>query len=114
MRTVSSSGRVFGEIDTFPGCGVLCVSHGVYKVRNIPGEGKKAHAERLAEMRKLGYQFAMCTVVDTNIAQVKIMERFLWKKLFTFTSDKTGNDVSMWLKALSDEDYLNKRGTNLL
>ena len=58
MRLVDSSGFVFGEIDSLPGCSQIAVSHAVFcapEARNS-SFGKQAHKERLQLLKKLGYE----------------------------------------------------------
>lgn len=116
MRTVDASGFVFGELDSLPGCSQIVVSHSVFSVSPVKGNGsgKKAHAERLAYMRSLGWDYALCTVNSENKAQLAILKRFQWKHLDSFTSDKTGHLVYLYGKALYTEDYIATRGTTLL
>ncbi len=114
MRIVNSTGRVFGELDSLPGCSQVVVSHAVFKTGILPGEGKAAHAERLAQMRALGWDYALCTVNIENKAQLAIMKRFQWKRLDGFTSDKTGNAIDLYGKQLWHEDYLISRASTLL
>jgi len=116
MRTVDSSGFIFGELDSLPGCSQIVVSHAVFSVSPFKGQGagKKAHAERLAHMRSLGWDYALCTVNMENKAQLAILNRFNWKNLDTFHSDKTGNYVGVFGKKLIEEDMIFSRGKTLL
>jgi hypothetical protein len=116
MRTVDASGWVFGELDSLPGCSQIVVSHSVFSVSPFKnnGSGKKAHADRLAHMRQLGWDYALCTVDLENKAQMAIMKRFKWKKLDSFNSAKTGHIVGLFGKQLYEEDYIQTRGSTLL
>lgn len=116
MRTVDSSGFIFGELDSLPGCSQVVVSHAVFSVSPFKGNGsgKNAHAERLAYMRSLGWDYAICTVNMENTAQLSILKRFNWRQLDIFTSDKTKNRVGIFGKYLYEEDYIATRGTTLL
>ena len=115
MRAVDATGFVFGELDSLPGCSQVVVSHAVYaNPEAAPGAGKKAHAERLAYMRKLGWDYALCTVDSSNGKQVSIMKRFLWQCLDSFKSTKTGHIVSIYGRNLISEDSPNTNGSTLL
>lgn len=114
MRYVDSSGFVFGEVDSLPGCSQVAVSHSVFSVSKLPRAGSKAHAERLAYLRSLGYDYVLCIVNSTNAKQLSILKRFQWKPLDTFTSDKTGHFVCLYGKALYTEDFIATRGSTLL
>ena len=102
MRTVDSTGFVFGEIDSLPGCSQIAVSHAVFcnpTARNC-GFGNQAHKERLALMKKLGYDFAVCTVDLSNKYQISILEEHDWDLLAEFDSSKTGHEVGIYGKQL--------------
>jgi len=116
MRTVDSTGFIFGELDSLPGCSQIVVSHAVFSVSPYKGQGsgKSAHAERLAYMRSLGWDYALCTVNMENKAQLAILNRFNWKQLDVFHSDKTGNDVGVFGKHLREEDMIYSRGETLM
>lgn len=114
MRQVDASGFVFGEIDSLPGCSQIAVSHAVFSVSPHQGAGKKAHAERLAFLRSIGYDYALCTVDQENHRQLAILERFKWKCLDCFKSSKTTHMVGVYGKQLRDEDYIATRGETLL
>ena len=95
------------ELTPLPGCGQVVVSHAafIYEERRGKGAGKRAHARRLSVMAKLGYDFAICTVVKGNEAQEKILIGAGWRELALFDSSYTGNTVVVYGR------YIN-RGSN--
>lgn len=101
MRIVDSSGWVFGELDSLPGCSQVVVSHAVFNrgPRGF-GHGSKAHSERLKLMYKLGYDYALCTVRADNLPQNQIMKKFGWHRLTLFTSEKTKSLIYIYGKPL--------------
>lgn len=110
MRTVDSSGFIFGELDSLPGCTAVCVSHAVFGAKHRPkGLGSSAHKERIRLMRSLGYEYALCTVNMANEVQRHILDSNGWKQLDTFENDKTGNYVGLFGKNLSEENYIASR-----
>jgi L-amino acid N-acyltransferase YncA len=100
MRTRNNG--VVGELDTLPGCTQVVVSHSVFvhKDQRGRGLGKEANANRLVEMRGLGYDYALCTVDKTNVAQLKILEGNGWTRLDSFKSSKTDHTVAIYGKEL--------------
>jgi RimJ/RimL family protein N-acetyltransferase len=93
---------VIGEIDNLPGCAQIAVSHGVFVLPDMRGQGLGgvAHEARLAEMRRLGYNYVLCTVDGANAAQVRIMQRFNWMWLDEFKSNKTEHTVRLYGRKL--------------
>ena len=93
---------VIGEIENLPGCSQFAVFHSVFVPPEERGKGlgTKAHEERLEEARKLGYQVAVCTALETNSAQIAILQNYGWEKVKRFLSNKTGNHVGLWIKTL--------------
>ena len=51
-------------------------------------------------MKRLGYDYTICTVHDENTAQVRIMEKNNWTWLSSFVSRKTGQQVRLYGKKL--------------
>lgn len=91
-----------GEIDNLPGSSQVAVLHSVFvppDKRNM-GLGSHSHKMRLTEASNLGYNYVMCTVSESNIAQIKILKQHGWKQLDSFISDKTTNKVILFGKLL--------------
>lgn len=96
------TGSVFvGEVTSLPGCADIAVSHAM---QCLIGKGRgNAHAAlrmREAQLRELGYCAMVCTVVEDNVAQQKVLSMGGYKVTLEFFNKRTGNMVRMWSKAL--------------
>ena len=93
------------QISDLPGCSQVAVSHSAYIVPTARGLGfgKKAHKARLAKLRELGYDAAICTVHDGNEAQRKILVNNGWTRVFGFNNVKNDHFVSLWVINLQQE-----------
>lgn len=91
------------DIENLPGTTQVGVSYGmfVFPWDRRMGWGTKEHPERLRQFQKLGYDYVLCTVNLGNEAQVKILERFGWKRLDWFRSAKTEHAVAVYGKDLT-------------
>jgi len=98
----SANGKARGWIDPLPGNGDVAVFHGAYVLYGEKGKGfgTQAHAERLERAKEWGHEYAVCTVVEHNKAQLRIMEKFGWTKLSEFFSEKEGHKVFIFGKVL--------------
>jgi RimJ/RimL family protein N-acetyltransferase len=92
-------GPSFGELTSLPGCSQVVVSHGVFvpKEHRGKGEGKSANVARLRHIwDELGYDYALCTVESTNVAQLAILTNNGWTRLAEFMSSRTGHLVYLY------------------
>lgn len=92
-------GGVIGEIDSFPGCSQIAISHSVYlpELKRGQGIGQKANELRQGIVfGEFGYDCLLCTVRDDNEAQKKILRANNWEHLTMFRSSKTGHVVELW------------------
>lgn len=91
------------EVTSLPGCSQVAVIHNSFvlpQARGL-GVGKAAHAERLEQLQGIHlYDAAVCTVDEDNFPQISILESAGWSRTITFTSRKTGHNVSLWVKEL--------------
>jgi predicted acetyltransferase len=83
-----------------PGCTQIGVSHGVFSRERNSGMAVAANRERCKAMLEMGYDYTLCTVDASNIAQVKVLDRNGWKFLSAFKSSKTNHVVHLYGKAL--------------
>ncbi len=92
----------FFELNPFPGCNQIAVSNHafVHKALRGKGIGKTEHQKRLDLIKTLGYDYSMCTVKETNIPQIKILEGAGWKHLDTFLSTETENTIRIYGKVI--------------
>ena len=95
-------------IEPMAGCNGIALFRAVEIRDKYRGKGYGIHFLNLREKIALdfGYGVAMCTIIDTNEPQTKIMQRSGWKKLYKFTNPRTNNPVSMYFKKLSYEGVL--------
>lgn len=89
---------VIGEISDLPGCPQIAVSHYVFMRDGQKGQGKGqvAHKERIKLSQELGYDYILCTVISTNELEKHILKKNGWKKLDSFKSSKSKNEVEIW------------------
>lgn len=92
----------FYELNTFPGCNQIVVSNHAFieKGERGKGLGNEAHFQRLSKMRELGYDYALCTVVKDNEAQIHILEKNGWRKLDEFWNRETEHQVLIYGRLL--------------
>jgi hypothetical protein len=100
---------VIGRIDELPGCSQIAVFNGVFTPADKRGKGNGtlAHEQRLREAKFLGYDAAMCTVDDANVAEISILEKFKWIKISSYKSSKTGHTVSVWFIQFNKHEEFN-------
>lgn len=90
---------VISRIDELSGCSQVAVFNSSFVLevdQRRKGLGTTAHGERIKEALKLGYDAALCTVIDSNKAEIAILKKFKWVKLAEFHSSKTNNNVQIW------------------
>jgi hypothetical protein len=85
------------NLQQLPGCCGVCVS---FWARTADGQKRKGYGTALNAYRKelakkMGYTVLMCTDVDRNVPQRKILEKNGWKTLQSFTNKRTGNKVNI-------------------
>lgn len=86
------------EIDSFQSQPQVAHCHGFFVHQETRGEGL-AHLlkkHQMANIVQLGYDFATCTVCASNAAQKKVLTRAGWRRLASFVSSKTGEQVELW------------------
>lgn len=80
-----------------PGCCGVCISFNSWI--NYPYR-RKGVGTLLAEFRKkaanlLGYTVMLCTDVDSNIPQQRILDKLNWEQIYSFKNKRTGNNVNI-------------------
>ena len=80
-----------------PGCCGICLSTNAFVMPSLRGRGLGLILAklRIAIAKESGYTVLMCTDVDTNVPQRKIMSRLGWKDIYQFNNLRTGNDVNI-------------------
>ena len=94
-------------IEPMAGCSGIALFRAVDIREGYRGRGYAIHFLNLRESLALdfGYGQAMCTIVDTNKPQAKIMRKSGWHRLYNFTNPRTDNPVSVYVKKLSFKGY---------
>ncbi len=90
----------FFSISPVPGNAEVCVIHDVCLNKNLRGRGLAAKfmRHRLHLAKTLGYKMILATVVETNLPQIKTMEKFGWTKVDpSIESERTGNRFNLWV-----------------
>ena len=85
----------FCELNPFPCMSQIVVSNHAFIYPEMRGEGKGTanHSLRVERAKFMGYDYMMCTVVSTNVPQLKIVNKEGFKKLDAFVNRETGNLV---------------------
>ena len=93
----------FYELNPFPGCNQMVVSNHAYIIQEerSKGYGKAAHAARVAEAKRLGYDCMICTVKAGNEAQESILTWFGWQHVYSFFNRETGHMIRVWMLDLN-------------
>lgn len=80
------------------GCCGVCVSYGAVIVDEElrgKGLGTLLNELRIDLARELGYGCLICTDIEDNIPQQKILNQNGWKKIGSFTNPRTNNEISI-------------------
>ncbi len=101
MRYETNCGG-FYELNPFPGCNQIVISNHSFVPKEARGKGlgSREHSDRLKKIESLGYDYALCTVKEENIAQIKILENNLWKHLDTFFNKETENTIRIYGRSI--------------
>lgn len=92
------------ELNHFPGCNQIVISNHscIYPEYRERGFGRLLAKEKIEVARQDGYDYMIATVVSTNTAQLKIMEKNGWTLLDTFFNRESGNEVNIFGRRLSE------------
>lgn len=85
------------KLQPLPGCSSICLSTDSSVKEEFRGRGI---ASILNEFRKkiakyLGYNVLMCTYIDDNLPQKKLLSKNGWTDLLSFDSSKTGHKINL-------------------
>jgi hypothetical protein len=88
----------------FPGCCAFLISTNAYVNGDFTnrGIGTLANQLRIDIATALGYSAIVCTDVDTNTHQRKILAKNRWKDIFTIRNKRTNNIVHISVKQLKE------------
>lgn len=92
----------FYELNPLPGSNQCVVSNHAWLAPHVRGQGwgELAHKERLDKAKELGYDYIVCTVVATNVGQLRILDKNGWTLLSSFTSRETGHLIRLFGRPL--------------
>jgi len=92
------------ELNHFPGCNQIVISNHscIYPEFRGQGHGLALAKEKIAMAKEEGFDYMIATVVSTNTAQLKIMEKNGWTLLDTFFNRESGNEVNIFGRRLSE------------
>lgn len=90
------------NLDALPGCNQVCVSHGAFMFKGTRGQGHGTQEQKYAlnMMKDLHYDYALCTVRATNVAQRAIMEKNGWSTLDQFKSSYSDEYIILYGRPL--------------
>jgi hypothetical protein len=103
MRFANKDG--FCELNSFPCMSQIVVSNHafIYPEKRGIGKGTANHKLRTVRAKFMGYDYMMCTVVATNIPQLKIVANEGFKELDEFYNRETCNTVKIFGKKLYED-----------
>ena len=86
------------EIDSLPSQPQVAICHGFFVASAARGKGYAHQAKRAQEeiLRGLAYDYALCTVMASNHAQKRVLEKAGWRYLDEFHSDRQDALVEIW------------------
>lgn len=93
-------------IEDLPGsfqCAVSIHSF-VYPEKRGKGYGKQLHTERLDKLKRLGYDYVLCTVDLTNVKELAILRENGWTQLSSFKSSASQHQVGIFGKPIQHND----------
>ena len=93
------------EIDSLPSQCQVAICHGFFVKPEARGMGK-AHIAKKAQaeiLKSLAYDYAICTVMDSNWPQKRVLEKAGWACLASFYSARQDEQIEIWGKATHNE-----------
>lgn len=84
-------------LQQLPGCCGVCVSTNSAVMLAWKGKGvaTRLNAFRRMAAHHLGYTTLLCTDVDSNVPQKKVLKKNNWKQVHQFTNSRTKNVVNI-------------------
>lgn len=97
MNRFSNNAGAF-HIEPAPSQPQMAHCHGFFVRYGMRGRG---HGHVLKELqmqmlKRLGYDFATCTVDAGNAAQITILQQSGWRMLAEFANSKSGGKTQLW------------------
>lgn len=81
----------------FPGCCGILISTGTYVCYSFRNKGVGKLLNKLKQdiSRGWGYSVLLCTDIDDNPAQRKVLKDNGWEDIYQFVNNRTGNNVNI-------------------
>lgn len=83
------------RLTQLPGCCGVLVSNGAYSFRQKRGLGTLMARLRLDIAKSFGYTTLLCTDIQDNVPQRKILAKLGYNDLFSFVNRRTNNKVAI-------------------
>lgn len=86
------------SIDPMPGQPQIALCHSLFVPVTLRGNGF-GHRLKIEQMKVLvdqRYDFALCTVDSTNLAQKKVLTAAGWQRLGDFANSRSGGRTEIW------------------
>jgi hypothetical protein len=85
------------EMGEMHGCCGIATSFHAYMDKDLKNQGWGTICDLIRQLiaKEGGYSILICTLLQTNEANVKIKEKNGWIKLLQFNNNRTGNEVIM-------------------
>ena len=86
------------EIDSLPSQCQVAICHGFFVAPESRGMGHAhlAKQEQAEILKGLAYDYAICTVVSSNQAQKRVLEKAGWECIAEFVSRRQDEHVEIW------------------
>ncbi len=97
MNRFSNNAGAF-HIDPVPSQTQIAHCHGFFVKHNMRrrGHGSILKELQMQVLKRLGYDFATCTVDSENKAQITILQQAGWRLLAEFANSKSGGKTQLW------------------
>lgn len=97
MNRFSNNSGAF-HIDPVPSQPQMAHCHGFFVKHNMRrrGHGSILKELQMQVLKRLGYDFATCTVDSENQAQITILQQAGWRMLAEFANSKSGGKTQLW------------------
>lgn len=90
------------SISDMPGNPQVAISHNTFIFKPLRGKGlgDYQHKQRLAHIKALGYDMVICTVLESNKAQHKILSNNKWVWVMSFRSSRSDEDIRFYCRQM--------------
>ena len=86
------------EVDSLPSQVQVAICHGFFVDPAARGKGHSHQTKRAQTevLKGLAYDYAICTVVSSNQAQKRVLEKAGWECIAEFVSRRQDERVEIW------------------